>query len=137
MARREIHMNEVMEILYQWHQGAGIKAITRSLGYDRKPVRRYVHAGLDAGLRRGEPFPDEQELLGKVKAVRERSALVRQSPAQEILRPYRDEIEKLLSEKDMTARQVMRLLVERHALKVSYASVLRCVGDVSNGVGPR
>ena len=29
-------MNEVMEILYQWHQGAGIKAITRSLGYDRK-----------------------------------------------------------------------------------------------------
>ncbi len=26
-------MNEVMEILYQWHQGAGIKGITRSLGY--------------------------------------------------------------------------------------------------------
>ena len=62
-------MNEVMEILYQWHQGAGIKAITRSLGYDRKTVRRYVHAGLDAGLKREEPFPDEQEMLGKLKAV--------------------------------------------------------------------
>ena len=56
-------MNEVMEILYQWHQGAGIKAITRSLGYDRKTVRRYVHAGLDAGLKREEPFPDERECL--------------------------------------------------------------------------
>ena len=88
--------------------------------------------GEDAGVRRGEPFPDEQELLGKVKAVLERSALVRQSPAQEILRPYHDEIEKHLSEKDMTAKQVMRLLVKRHDLKVSYTSVLRYVGDQFN-----
>jgi transposase len=122
-------MNEVMEILYQWHQGAGIKAIARSLGYDRKTVRRYVHAGEDAGLKRGGPFPYEQEMLGKLKAVLDRSALIRQAPVQELLRPYRDEIAKLLSEKDMTAKQVMRLLVERHALKVSYASVLRYVGD--------
>ena len=32
----------------------------------------------------------------------------------------------------MTAKQVMRLLVERHALKVSYASVLRYIGDEFN-----
>jgi len=121
-------MNEVMEILYQWHQGAGIKRITRSLGYDRKTVRRYVHAGLEAGLKRGEPFPDEQQMLGKLKAVLDRSVLVRQAPAKEILGRYRDEIEKLLTEKQMTAKQVMRLLVERHALKVSYATVLRYVG---------
>jgi len=125
-------MNEVMEILYQWHQGAGIKGITRSLGYDRKTVRRYVHAGLDAGLKRGEPFPDEQELLGKLKTVLGRSVLIRQAPAKEMLSGYRDEIAKLLTEKDMTAKQVMRLLVERHALKVSYASVLRYVGDEFN-----
>ena len=132
MARRVIHMNEVMEILYQWHQGAGIKAITRSLGYDRKTVRRYVHAGLDAGLKREEPFPDEQEMLGKLKAVMDRSVLVRQAPAKESLGRYRDEIANLLEEKEMTAKQVMRLLVERHALKVSYASVLRYVGDEFN-----
>jgi transposase len=122
-------MNELMEILYQWHQGASIKGITRSLGYDRKTVRRYVHAGLDAGLKREEPFPDEQQMLGKLKAVLDRSVLVRQAPAKEILGRYREEIEKLLTEKEMTAKQVMRLLVERHALKVSYASVLRYVGD--------
>lgn len=125
-------MNEVMEILYQWHQGAGIKGITRSLGYDRKTVRRYVHAGLDAGLKRGEPFPDEQELVGRLKDVLEKSAVVRQAPAKESLGLYRDEIANLLEEKDMTAKQVMRLLVERHALKVSYASVLRYIGDEFN-----
>ena len=69
MARREIHMNEVMEILYQWHQGTGIKGIQKSLGYDRKTVRRYVRAGLKVGLTRAEPFPDEQELIGKLKEL--------------------------------------------------------------------
>ncbi len=125
-------MNEVFEILYQWHQGAGIKAITRSLGYDRKTVRRYVHAGMEAGLKREDPFPDEQEMVGKLKAVLDRSVLVRQAPAKEILGRYRDEISKLWTEKDMTAKQVMRLLAERHALKVSYATVLRYVGDEFN-----
>jgi transposase len=43
-------MNDVMKILYQRHQGAGIKGITRSLGYDRKTVRRYVRAAQDVGF---------------------------------------------------------------------------------------
>jgi len=132
MARRVIHMNEVMEVLYQWHQGAGIKRITRSLGYDRKTVRRYVQAGLNAGLKREAPFPDEQEMLGRLKAVLDNSATVRQTPAKEKLRGYRDEIAKFLTEKDMTAKQIMRLLVERHDLKVSYASVLRYVAGEFN-----
>jgi len=136
MARRVIHMNEVMEILYQWHQGASIKRVTRSLGYDRKTVRRYLRAAQDVGLKREEPFPDEQEMLGKLKAVLEKSTLVRQAPAQQILGGYRDEIEKLLTEKEMTAKQVMCLLAERHALKVSYASMLRYVSEEFNLVRP-
>lgn len=125
-------MNEVMEILYQWHQGAGIKKITRSLGYDRKTVRRYIKAGIDAGLRRGEAFPDEQELLGNIKAILDRSATMRQAPARQMVRRYREEIAQLLKQKDMTAKQVMRLLVERHGLKVSYASVLRYLSEDFN-----
>jgi transposase len=125
-------MNEVMEVLYHWYRGAGIKAITRSLGYDRKTVRRYVRAGLAAGLRREEPFPDERQMFGKVKAVLDRSALARQAPAKETIGRYRSEIEKLLEEKEMTAKQVMRLLAERHDLKVSYASVLRYLAEQFN-----
>ena len=136
MARRVIHMNEVMEILYHWHQGASIKGMTRSLGYDRKTVRRYLRAAEKVGLKRDEPFPDEQEMCGRLKALLEKSTLVRQAPAKEMLCGYRDEIEKLLKEKEMTAKQVMRLLVERHGLKVSYASVLRYLGEQFDLGGP-
>ena len=43
MARREIPMNEVVETIYQWHKGMRIQDISRSLGLDRKTVRKYVH----------------------------------------------------------------------------------------------
>jgi len=118
-------MNEVMEVLYQWHQGTGIKRIQKSLGYDRKTVRRYVRAALKVGLTRAEPFPNEQELLGKLKELWEKSALPREAPAKEILHGYRDEIEELLGKKEMTAKQVLRLLQEHHGLIVSYSSVRR------------
>jgi len=42
MARRNMHMNETAEIIYQWHQGNTNKGISRSLGFDRKTVRRYI-----------------------------------------------------------------------------------------------
>ena len=35
-------MNEVVEMIYQWHQGASIKGIGRSLGFDRRTIRKYV-----------------------------------------------------------------------------------------------
>lgn len=78
-------MNEIMEILYQWHHGSSIKGIARSLGYDRKTIRRYVRCG--------------HELQGKLKEVVERSAIAREAPAKEMLGRYRDEIGKLLAEK--------------------------------------
>lgn len=132
MSRREIHMNEIMEILYQWHHGSSIKGIGRSLGYDRKTIRRYVHLGQEAGVRRGEPFPDGQELQVKLREFVERSAIAREAPAKEVLGRYRDEIGRLLAEKEMTVKQVGRLLKERHAITVSYASVRRYLKEEFN-----
>jgi hypothetical protein len=40
MARRQVTMNEIIEMIYQWHQGAGFKSIRRSLGFDRKTIRK-------------------------------------------------------------------------------------------------
>lgn len=57
MARREITMNELIELIYQWHQGAGFKGIRRSLGFDRKTIRKYVQLAQEAGVQRGESFP--------------------------------------------------------------------------------
>jgi hypothetical protein len=42
MARRDIPMNEVVETIYQWHQGRKILQISKSLGLDRKTVRKYL-----------------------------------------------------------------------------------------------
>jgi len=33
MARGEVTMNEIMQVVYQWHWEAGFKAISRSLGF--------------------------------------------------------------------------------------------------------
>ena len=63
MARRNIGMNEIVEIIYHWHQGNTIKGIKRSLKFDRKTIRKYIHMAQQLGVRRREPFPDEQELL--------------------------------------------------------------------------
>ena len=35
-------MNEVVETIYQWHQGRKIQQISNSLGLDRKTVRKYL-----------------------------------------------------------------------------------------------
>ena len=56
MARRAVTMNELVEIVYQWHHGSSISAINRSLGVDRKTIRKYVRCAQQLGLKRGEPF---------------------------------------------------------------------------------
>ena len=42
MARKEIQVEELVEVIYQWHRGSGISQIRRSLGLDRKTIRKYI-----------------------------------------------------------------------------------------------
>ena len=56
MARRQVFMNEIVEMIYQWHQGAGFKAIRRSLGFDRNTVRKYVRMAQSVGVEKGTTF---------------------------------------------------------------------------------
>ncbi len=62
MARREISMNEIVEMIYQWHKGQSILEISHSLGFDRKTVRRYVKLAEAAGLKREEAFPEHSRI---------------------------------------------------------------------------
>lgn len=59
-------MNEIVEMIYQWHQGVGFKSIRRSLGFDRNTIRKYVALAQSVGVSRGAPFPEETELVGKL-----------------------------------------------------------------------
>jgi transposase len=47
---REVRVYEIREVLRLWVRGEGLRAIERLAGMDRKTVRRYVAAAVDAGL---------------------------------------------------------------------------------------
>ena len=50
MAFREVPMFEVREVLRLWLGGEGLRSVARLSRVDRKTVRRYVDAAIEAGL---------------------------------------------------------------------------------------
>ena len=50
MARREIKMDELVEVLYQWHMGRNISQIKHSVGLDRKTIRKYIELAQHYGF---------------------------------------------------------------------------------------
>ncbi|MDD4197461.1 MAG: IS21 family transposase [Syntrophorhabdaceae bacterium] len=127
MARRDIPMNEVMETIYQWHEGRKIKQISTSLGIDRKTVRKYLGLLNELTIGRGDPLPDEQELIGRVKEIMAERAATYQAPGIELVGCYRDDIERWFEDSNMTAKQVWRLLKENYQINVAYTTVKRYV----------
>ena len=125
MARRKIAMNEHLEMIYQWHRGRSIRQISRSLHMARKTIRKYLARLAEAGIRRDQALPSEEEIAGLVASVVGAAIFAR--PAQETLRPYHEQIGKWLEEPEMTLQQVCRLLQENHDLEVSYMSLYRYV----------
>jgi len=124
MARRNIEMNEIVEIIYHWHQGSTIKGIQRSLKFARKTIRKYIQMAQQVGVRRGEPFPNEQELIKGLRLL-SRSPSLYETPAIDSIHRYRTQIEHWLEDKDMTAKQIWRLLKEEQELSVGYSTVKR------------
>src|SRR5215210_4895819 len=49
---REVRVYEIREVLRLWLRGNGLRSIERSSSVDRKTVRRYVTAAVQAGLER-------------------------------------------------------------------------------------
>jgi transposase len=124
MARRKVAMNEIVEIIYHWHQGSSIKGIQRSLKFARKTIRNYIHMAQQLGVQREEPFPEEQELIKGLRLL-SRSPSLYETPALDSLAPFRDRISLWLKDDDITAKQIWRLLREEHELSVGYSTVKR------------
>lgn len=117
-------MNEVVETIYQWHKGMKVLHISRSLGLDRKTIRKYVGMARSIGITQGGELPDEQDLVGKLKGLTD-SGSSYDSPALDLVGRYKDEIEEWLKDKEMTGKQVWRLLRETHGIEVGYTTVKR------------
>lgn len=124
-------MNEMVEVIYQWHQGNTIKGIKRSLGLDRRTIRRYIQMAQQAGVKPGESFPEEQELLQRLKPFLP-SPSSKEAPAIQSIHAYRDQIGNWLEQKDMTAKQIWRLLKEEEGLAVGYSSIKRYLKEEFN-----
>lgn len=69
---REVRVYEIREVLRLWVRGEGLRSIERLSSVDRKTVRRYVAAAVDAGLDRngGEEQLNDVLLAQVVEAVR-------------------------------------------------------------------
>jgi len=117
-------MNEILEVIYQWHKGTGVKGISRSLGCDRDTVRKYVRMAQKTGIDRGKPFPETEEVASKLKRCMD-AAPQRPTPAKDLIAPHREWIDSLLQEPHMTAKQVWKLFREKTGLSVGYCTMKR------------
>ncbi len=62
-------MCDIVEIYHHWQAGRGFRCIAQSLGVDRKAIRKYIRAAIEAGFRQdGQNTPEEWKA-----SVKERS----------------------------------------------------------------
>lgn len=129
MAYREITVIEIKEVLRLWLQNKmGLRPIAETVGADRKTVRRYIDAGIEAGLvRDGGESQLTDELLGQViEAVRpERPA--GHGAAWEACRAEHERIKAWL-EQDLKLTKVEDLL-GRRGVVVPYRTLHRYAAD--------
>lgn len=118
-------MSEIVDVYLHWQAGRSIKAIARSLGIDRKTVRKYVSAATEGGFRPGDQRSTEQwaafvrDRFPKVMEPRERSQWFAK------LDEYSEFIREGLANNRMST--VHRRLVERTGLGLSVATFRRYV----------
>jgi hypothetical protein len=70
MARKDIRMEELVEVLYQWHKGRNISQIKRALELDRKTIRKYIELAEPYGFIRDDEIRDELyylQLAGRIQ----------------------------------------------------------------------
>src|SRR3990170_683895 len=126
MARKEIVVEELVEAICQWHMGRGITQIKRSLGLDRKTIRKYIGLAEENGFSRDMPLQTYEYYLqlassiqGTLRTPIESSSSYRKTVL------YQNTIEKLLAKPYMKPKQVYRLLKREYGYPLSYSSFNR------------
>ena len=114
MAFREVRVFEVREVLRLWLRGEGFRAVERLSGVDRKTVRRYVTAAVEAGLDRdgGEDQLTDEFLAVVVETVRPHR-LDGHGEAWRLLEQHAEQIKAWLEVEDLTVVKVGELLARQ------------------------
>jgi transposase len=130
VAFKEIRIMDIWEIVRRLQAGHTIRSITRSLGYDRKTIRKYLNYLRTKGIavEKGSAVDEERILPLLQEIVRENE---RSSDKQALLEPYRNELIDLVTKKGLKAKSAFNVLCENHPddLRdhVSYTSFKRFV----------
>jgi len=119
-------MEELVEVLYQWHKGRNISQIKRSLGLDRKTIKKDIELAQNCGFSRDmEIQPDLYYLKLAGRIQRGLKTLINSSPSYKKTALYQTTIEKLLSRPYITPKQVYRILKKNYDYPLSYSSFKR------------
>jgi len=121
-------MDELVEILYQWHMGRNISQIKRSVGLDRKTIRKYIELAEFYGFSKDSEIQTAffyLKLAGKIQ--KGLKVPLKSSPSYKKTSMYQVSVERLLKRKYMTYKQVYRILKREHNYPLSYSSFKRYI----------
>lgn len=126
-------MIEIKEVLRRWLRGEGERPSARGAGVDRKTARRYIAAGIAAGLvRNGDEAQLSEELIGRVCEAVRPSRPDGHGEAWRLLLGEEETIRALL-DKDLTMVKAHELLARRGTV-VPYRTFVRfCVERLGAG----
>lgn len=135
MAFREVRVFEVREVLRLWLRGEGLRATERLAGVDRKTVRRYIDAAVEAGLvRDGGEDQLSDVLIGQVVETVRPHRSDGHGEAWRTLIANHDQVKAWLDD-DLTAIKVQEFLARRGVV-VPRRTVQRYASEVC-GAGRR
>jgi transposase len=114
MSFREVRVFEVREVLRLWLRGEGLRAVERLAGIDRKTVRRYVTAAVEAGLDRGGGEDQLSDIFMALVVERVRPHRTDGRGASwRRLEAHKEKIRAWIEDEDLTVVKVHGLLVRQ------------------------
>ena len=114
MSFREVRVFEVREVLRLWLRGEGLRAVERLAGIDRKTVRRYVTAAVEAGLDRGGGEDQLSDIFMALVVERVRPHRTNGRGASwRRLEAHKEKIRAWIEDEDLTVVKVHGLLVRQ------------------------
>ena len=123
MAYKEVSRVEIQEVIRRWQAGNSQRSIATGTGLSRETVRRYLAAARGAGLAQEGPGPTEDQ-LSVLASVSRSGPREPESPSEELLGPWSDQIYQWLISDRLQVTRIRELLAERNC-RTSYSSLYR------------
>lgn len=130
MAYKLFEAMDIYHVIARWHAGYKIRQISRTLGIDRKTVRRYIRLAEQAGFSLTQPLPERTELLSRLAVLIPTNE--RPHPVKSAFAPHQEEILALLAQTTdpLKPKTVYEVLCARYQLTASYSTFKRALRDL-------